>query len=612
MRPFHKYLCLLTLCLGLVNSPASIAQELTPDAQKGLLQMAERWGVPQPHPDSRMLKIWAFQLEDADRYALGFVEPGNPDRAIVGFDHWDIRRGVDIKEIPDLSQVTISDVTSTSPFSEVHGVNFGLITGIQLLRSGEEYLGVALINKALGEDAGHLRSPFRSPSGEAPLLMLARSCLAAALNEITSSKPNFPGIKQRIEILVADQPTLKSEALDSVLESLQATVAHKPSPEGSIERVIDDFLLSGKAEGALSVGREEFPPAQRVLILKGFQAIPALIQQRQSRRFTNHLMQGFNNFISFPMNAGQAIDAYLHRFANKEFDSDWLRRQQGGTAKDEAILAWWKEASAIGEEAYVKKNCVVVDEEHNASVSIELLLLAEVRYPALLPELCQSLLRTSTPSSPVFEAIARSDGLPRDRKLEILEQGIATNNQSHRNAALGYLQDIDPSLADEYLLRLLEEAPSTAKGEYWTDQDANLGRYVSNSRDPEVWRAFHALLERADLGMRMELISNTHPLHDAPETVLRSFHAIYARFCDDRTVRDESTSEKYSGPCAGFPYARIAMQDFIHRHWAQWLDLELKSPEEDAAPSEWKIYRDTVGIAIRQHQAEQRDRFEPE
>ncbi len=603
MRPVHVYSLVVPLCLLISLPPQAVAEPLAPEVQRELLEKAARWHVPQPHADSKMLKIWVFQSGTKDKFALGFVEPGKPDQALVGFDHWDTTQRVEIKPIADPARLSLDDVTPTSPFSEVHGINFGLITGIQLLRRGEKELGGKLINQALQADAGHARSPFYSPANEAPVLMLARSCFAAALNEITSSKPDFPEIKQRIERLAADRPELKTEALQAVLEALQATVAHQPAPAGSIERVIDDYLLSGGTNGVQNFIGDEASAADRALILKGFEAVPALLKQRHSPRLTNHLMPGFNNFVSHPMTAGQVIDAYLQRLANNEFDSNWLRRQVGETAEDEIVLQWWKEASAMGEQAYVKQYTVTVDEEKHASLSDELLLLAEERYPALLPEFCRRFLPTPTPSWPAFEALMRSDTFTRDQKRQLLEEAIATNHDAHRNSALDLLQTLDPTLADKRLLKLLKEATPAPQGDYWTDQDANLSRYVSDSSDLEVWREFLALLDRADLGMRMELIDNLHPPHDAPPEILRLYHGIYVRFRDDQTVRDESASDKFSGPGAGFPHTRIEMRNFIHTHWGDWLKLERKSPKEDATAAEWKTYRTAVSMAIQQHHA---------
>ena len=48
---------------------------------------------------------------------------------------------------------------------------------------------------------------------------------------------------------------------------------------------------------------------------------------------------------------------------------------------------------------------------------------------------------------------------------------------------------------------------------------------------------------------------------------------IYDRYRNDATVRDVSSSDKFSGPGAGFPHDRIELRDFIACHWAGWLKL---------------------------------------
>jgi hypothetical protein len=315
-------------------------------------------------------------------------------------------------------------------------------------------------------------------------------------------------------------------------------------------------------------------------------------------------MQGFNNFVSYPMDAGQAVNAYLAEIANNNFGSDWLSRQQGEISDDRAIQEWWKEASAMGEQAYVKQHTVAANDEGDPQISFELLLLAEEKYPALLPDFYETLLKSSCSSWPVAEALVRCDTVPRPRKLQLLQAGIATHHREHRNYALDSLQKLDPALADAQLLTLLKQAPNTAADEFWTDHDANLGREVSRSHDPKVWRALDSLLDRADLGMRMELIHHLSPPRDAPAEILRSFHDIFLRYRADETIRDNSTSEKFSGPGAGYPHDRIAMRDFIYLHWSRWLDLKLPSPDRGATADAWKAFRDAVGQAIEKQFAE--------
>lgn len=425
------------------------ADVLAPETRRMLLGKADAWEVPQPKAGSRLRKIYAYSGEgDADFYILGFVEPGSPNRALVGFEQRDYFGGGELIDVPDLDGLSIDDITPTDSSGEPFGVNTGLLTGIQLLQLGNERLGVALINKSLGADSGHPHSPLYSPAGEPPVLMLARACLASAFNDIASPNPDFASIKKRIERLLADQPTLKNESTDWALEGLAANLAHEAPAEGSIESIIDDFLLDGGGEGIASW--EDFTGPERRLILRGFAAVPALLAERDAKRFSNHVMRGFNNFSSYPMNAGHVIDAYLARLANREFGSNWLRRQQGYRAAEDAVLAWWKEASALGEKAYIEKYFVVHDENNRPRMSDELLLLARERYPAIVPDLYRSILKTSLPSTPVVEAFMSNPALPRARKIELLEMGIATNAGLHREPALRCLRKIDRARAAKY------------------------------------------------------------------------------------------------------------------------------------------------------------------
>ena len=175
-------------------------------------------------------------------------------------------------------------------------------------------------------------------------------------------------------------------------------------------------------------------------------------------------MQGFNNFTSYPMSAGQVINSYLQRFANDEFGSNWVARQHGHTAENESVLAWWKEASEMGERAYVEKKTFVPGGKNGGRLSYELLLIARHRYPELLPKFYKMLLKTSRQSWPVAEALAEMPSIPAAEKVKMFLAGIATNHEAHRNAALKFLQGLDTRLADEQILRLLRKAPKTPRG----------------------------------------------------------------------------------------------------------------------------------------------------
>jgi hypothetical protein len=267
----------------------------------------------------------------------------------------------------------------------------------------------------------------------------------------------------------------------------------------------------------------------------------------------------------------------------------------------QAIQAWWQEASEMGEKAYVEKQILRPkrilrqNPKNEAEVVLgeKLLLIQKTRYPEQLPDTYRRLLKTKTPSNPVAKALSEPAALPQELKIALLDEGIATGKPEHRNSALLVLGGLDQAAAEVRLLKLLNDSPATAEGTYMMDQNANLGHFVATSRDPKTWDAFHNLLTRADLGMKMELIANCPPKRDAPPEVLASFYQIYERFGRDETLRDKSSSEKFKGARAVFPHDRITMGNFVHMMFANWLEFPLKEPEGENE-EEWAAYRAKV------------------
>ncbi len=583
--------CLICMGTGMLEASALLSSE----ARAELMRCARRWSVPQPEKGAAILKLPVYLSGDDVFSVFAFRSISDPSRALLGFEHRDIKEREFAIAPNDQS---LEKIATSSPFESPYELNTGLITGIQMLWEGHEKLGTALIEKSLGTSSGNPHTCFFSPAGEDPALMLARSCLAAAVNEVTSAKPDFSGIRERIRILIEDQPKLKCPATSFMMDALEASAKHAPRPQGTIERVVDDFLLGGGSDGATRGRTGEFSPEGRALILLGFDAVPVLIKEMGSGRVTNHLMQGFNNFSSFPMTADMVISAYLQRLSNDELGSNWLERQKGLTVDRDRLLAWWAKASQAGERAYVS-NHTILSAPDGAKLSLELLLIASVRYPDLIPEFYRKACATDHPSWNVGMLLKDSKTIPGQEKIRIFKETAEANHKAHRNFAMDALQELDPTLADRLLLERLRKCPKTATENYWLDQDAQMGRLVSQSDSTEVWRELGTLLERVDLGMRMELIAGLHPSIEAPREVLEAYFNIYDRYCEVKVIRDESSSEKFSGPGAGFPFSRLAVRDFMHMHWAAWLQLKLDHPTEKWTPSEWKTYREAVGAAVK-------------
>ncbi len=170
-----------------------------------------------------------------------------------------------------------------------------------------------------------------------------------------------------------------------------------------MEEVIENYLMSGDND-RINHGNREENKAKKLLILKGFEAIPALLKHLDDKRMTNHLMTGFNNFVSHPMRADRVVNNYLHAFTNNEMGSNWLERQKGVLSDREKITKWWKKASDLGEKKYVAKY-TLVSSKRKLKLSTEMLMLAADRYPELIPKLYQKAISSKMHSWPIAEAL---------------------------------------------------------------------------------------------------------------------------------------------------------------------------------------------------------------
>ena len=592
-----------TACGACSTKQKKKKENIGKEVQEKLLAYAAKWKLPEPSPTAKLVKIRVHEgTSDKEIYVLGFLEDTRPCQALVGFYEIDISKFREVKEVPDPENLSLADISCYMPGfgMSCESVDVGFLTGIQLLRAGKEKTALALISRAVAKQVG---IPYeRYPEEEPAISLLAKNGLRSANAQLLQDNPDYEQIKQRIEAILKDFPRYPvTYRRESLLVILDATVQHKPSVSGTVDGLIDDYMQYQDCHGMTHDFRE-LGDAERALVLKGFAAIPKLLERRNSIRFTNHLRTGFNIFLRMQEDA--VVNAYLRRFFNNELGVDWLREQNGKIAGDEVVHEWWSKASEMGERAYVAKYAVVHTAGGGAKLSRELLLIAQERYPDLIPELYTAILQTSSSSYDIAEAVVRSN-LHTEKKLELLDSAIKTNSESHRNFALRFLQEINGDAADIHLIRILKNASGTTKGEYRKDQDAVLGVLVGKSQNQQVWTAFHDLLDRSDLGMQMELIDQLYPPSNSPPQILRSYYAVYDKFRNDKRVRDETSSKNFSGPAAGFPYTKIAIRDFVSVHWACWLKLDIRPPEKyDGTPQLWSAYRAHVSKTIENQRAE--------
>ncbi|MFT5906387.1 MAG: hypothetical protein ACI9E1_001995 [Cryomorphaceae bacterium] len=274
--------------------------------------------------------------------------------------------------------------------------------------------------------------------------------------------------------------------------------------------------------------------------------------------------------------------------------SNWLERQKGVLSDREKITKWWKKASALGEKKYVEKY-TLVSHKDGLRLSSELLMLATDRYPELIPKLYRKAISSKMHSWPIAKSLVFQPHISTEVKIDLLTKAIATEKDEHRNSALRGLIKLKSKKAHTILVKLIKNASKTTKTEYWKEQNTYLARMVSQTNNIELWNAIVAFIHRADLGMRMQLISRLRPNKDAPKEILSIFFNVYDTYKNDKTLRDEKSSPKYDGPGAGFPYDVISVRNFIHTHYASWLIIKIPRPDRKKnLEPQWKKYSSQI------------------
>jgi hypothetical protein len=309
------------------------------------------------------------------------------------------------------------------------------------------------------------------------------------------------------------------------------------------------------------------------------------------------------------MTADQVIDQYLSEFASNGTGGNWLDRQKGVLSSKQALKQWWKDAKILGEEKYVAKNLLrITYSKKDAIVSLnsKLQLLAEKKYPHLLPKAYERILSTKGQSYALAKAVSGSDTIPDKQKIALFRQAIKTGQGQHRNIALAELREIDAPLADTALIKIINNSSSTTHHAYWLDHNAAISQLCTRSNNTEVWKALHKLLERADLGMKMELINNLQFNADRQPIAAKFFLEVYDIYKNNEVIRDETSSSKFDGPCAGFPFKKISLRDHVHREWARRLKVECDQPNKKWNSEDWVKYRKIVALEIEKFRLSQK------
>lgn len=560
MRSTNLALSCFIGTLAAVQS-SSAAEMLDEKTQASLIQKAKEWEIPQPGPNDRLVELREAYEGSERNISLGFDQGSGA--YLVGANHFS--PGPEWKTKPAERPLALATIRQGESGNR-------LITGVQLLRRGETEEGRALVENAPQVPQGGSFDPFVVQGPTDATTRLAISVLISAQGELFQPNPAHARLSKTVNRIMTDYPALK--ALDSIdLASGLAETAKWPvAASGTMEAVIDGYVIAKNDQG------------KEALALKGFEAVPAILRQLDSRRFSNH--SGAVNFRQItPRRAGEALLLYLGNLANREIPRNKAE-------------AWWKEASAMGEEAYLGANIVVTNSGGAPRLGVELLTIAKARYPRQLGPAYRKVLEVNLSSEQIAAAIADSGAYTKEEKQTLLQEGLASANQAHQRSALKALGSVDPAGMAEVLIRKLDETqPSLADG-HDPYPAVQLARIAGDSTQPSVWEAIHRFLDRADTGMRVEFINGLTPQVDAPPAIRAQIFRIYDRFSDDHSLRAPAPVGKIPSFPAFSTYKQLFMYDFTAMKFAQWLQVEITPPSPSAAAAEWSSYRKRVREAV--------------
>jgi len=327
--------------------------------------------------------------------------------------------------------------------------------------------------------------------------------------------------------------------------------------------------------------------------------VPTLIDHLDDDRLTRSIRQGFNNFPAWNLRIKDVVSDLLQELAGEELGKHWLRRQQGWAVEKGDAEAWWDKARKEGEEVYLLGHVLPEGAKAEWPNSRTLSIITE-KYPQHLPKLYRTILdeRPKMQSWPVAEALARSS-LPAEKKLELFRHAANHKDLEHRRVGLRELQKLDPQQFLTILLATLEALPKTPTEPYWKCPEAGFAHLVLATDDPRAWKMLEKVAKRSDVGLRMEFMNpmNYSYIEDRQRQQRLDF---LAAFLDDAEAPDvKANPEMFSGPHAGFTFARLEVRDLAAMIIASILGMP-DQPDRAWTPQQWEKLRAQVMQALKQ------------
>ena len=566
-----------------------------------LLKKYEAFELPLPPESAKLVRIdtgWRTGNKGEQHiYVLGFLlnhgaEKERPQFLVGTIRVSDVNAYKLIEDIPPNEDIVV-ELRSEWGSTSLGGLNVGLATAIQCKARGWNDVAQALLDKSLKSYAGHPYSLFYQRENLPPETALATEAFAHYAEQLSEPNSNWQEIYDHLKAIIASEPSLNNERHKSFMESLRLSLRPPQAKPETVEALVDSLVTDSKAKSRMQ-NRDERVSVYDKLEDLGFEAVPTLIEHLDDSRLTRYLKHGFDNFPTYHMNVGALASDLLQSIAGKNLGKDWLDRQKGWNLEKADVEAWWTEAQKHEEEYLVKH--ALPEDVKNIWPNAGVLRALSRKYPERLIEIYRTILnrRPNIQSYPVVAAISES-ALPQRKIIEVLTYAGQNKNLEHRRAAFWKLKNLDHPRFVEMLVETLENIPPTPEGEYWSCRESAFLPLVMQTNDVRAWQALLAAAKRADVGLRMQMIT---PECELPESQRKLLLTYLSNFLNDETVRDtKEHAEKFGGPIAGsgFPWLSIQNQAATSLSWTLKLDIK-PLPEWDEG--QWFDFRARVKDAL--------------
>lgn len=548
------------------EKPAAEAKETL----STLLELWRRYELPFPPKDAPLVEFNSGHISGT---CVGFLlrdvnEKDTKAVLLTGWERYEL--GPDDLGKHNIRELAPEKIPQAAPSLREHLYSNPLYgVAVQCLERGWEDAGLAMLAEAGEHDERRPSSTMTIRKGDDPQDAMIKYIWShfqfEALHPTNDRKP----VALRMRQLLNDGHDLWKGAGTRLCEALEAALQPGKGQPGTPLALVDQLVDSTWNGGRLSFndGKEEDP--YHKLKLLGFAAVPDLIDHLDDPRLTRSVTEGFNKLTTWPRRVGDQTSDLLEELAdNEELGSG----QKGGLVPREAAETWWREAQAMGEEAYLLKT--VFPREGRDFISPTHLQIIEARYPARLPEIYRRLAR-DFPKAQTYAVIAslKQADLPREAKMAVFQEQLTHSDGLTRLSALYQLRDLDPAFYAKTLLEWMAAWPADAEGPYPKSWESGLSFLVSLTPDAEVWGRYIQTVKKSAIGLRMELVFNFCDFQRLRGPAQPRTLRLLLEFLDDPEWR-VAEGPKYVGKFAAPDRKRLTMRDFAASLIVRGLELD--------------------------------------